>query len=93
MATPVDAVIVGEGDVEWVLLWAKGCGSIAVGPCSWVGVVETSEVELPFGVPRAGVVWCGVLGSGSLTDPEDSGRDVLFPRVGLLLKWIFRCSG
>ena len=90
MASPVDLVIVGKGDVERILLRAKSFRAKAVGARGWVGIIITAKVHLPFSVPRTGVVWGGVSRSRFLSDPEYGGGDVLFPRVGLLLERVLR---
>ena len=90
MSFPVDLVIVWKGDIERILLRAKCSRPIAVCACRWVGVIITAKIHLPFSVPRTCVVWGGVSRSRFLSDPEHGGGDVLFPRVGLLLKWVFR---
>ena len=92
MAFPVDFVIVRESNVERILLRPKCSRPVAVCARGWFGVIETSVIDLPLSVPRAGVVWGGVFGRGGFTDPEYSGGDVLFPRVGLLFEWVLRSS-
>lgn len=75
------AVIVGERYVEWIKLWDKCLWAIPYACCG-VGVIEAAEVFLPLGIPGAGMVRCGVSGSGFFTYPEDGGSDVFLPRVG-----------
>lgn len=92
MAPPVDIVIVGERDVKRVLFRTKSSRSIAVSACCWIGVIVSTKVSLPFGIPRAGVIWSRIFGCGFLANPENSGRNILFPRICLLLEWVLKSS-
>ncbi len=88
----VDDVVVRECDVEGVELRGEGFWAV-VGACGFVGVVVAAVVDLPAGVPGAGVVWGGVGGCGGFTDPEDGGGDVFFPGVADGFEGVCGCPG
>ena len=76
----IQAVVVGKGDVKWVLLRSEGRRDIAIAGTG-IRVVVASVILHPFLIPGRFIVWGRIVGSGSFTDPEDGRGDVFFPRI------------
>ena len=77
----VEAVVVGEGDVEGIE-FGDEVGGAEAGAGGGVRVVVAPEIFLPLAVPGGVVVGGVVAATGFFADPEDGGGDVLLPRVG-----------
>jgi len=88
--TVIEAVVVGEGDVEGVEFRAKGLGG-EVRTGGGIGVVVAAVVFLPLGVPGGGVVGSGVSLRGTFADPKDGSGDILPPGINDL--GVFRRIG
>jgi len=78
----VQAIVVGEGDVERVELWGESQREVSVAPF-WV--IEPPVICLPFLIPGGLVVWSGVVLRWLFTNPENRSSDELLPRVNGLL--------
>ena len=81
----VDAVVVGQGHIEWIKSRSEVFWDIAAseGP---VRIVVAAVVLLPVLIPRGFVIGGGIVSGRLLANPEDRGGDEFFPVVfGLLV--------
>lgn len=81
----VDAVVVGQGDVEWIELGSEAFWDIAAseGP---LRIVVAAVVLLPVLIPRGFVIGGGIVLGRLFANPEDRGGDEFLPVVlGLLV--------
>ncbi len=85
MQAVVQAIVVGQGDVEGILFGDESGREVATAGVG-IGVIKAAVIFLPVDIPRGFVVGSRVTGSGFFSDPEDRGGDGFLPRVnGLLL--------
>lgn len=70
----VEAIVVGEGNIEGVLLRNKAGGQ-EPGAKLRVGIVVSTKVRLPICVPRRFAVWGRVVWGGLLANPKDGRGD------------------
>ena len=79
---PVGHVVVGQCAIERILAWNKRHRNITSSRRA-IGIIKSAVICLPIEIPRAAKVWYRIIASSLLTDPEDRGYDVGFPRVTL----------
>ena len=81
----VEAVVVGQGDVEWIELGSEAFWDIAASG-GRVRIVVAAVVLLPVLIPGGFVIGGGIVLGRLFANPEDRGGDELLPVVlGLLV--------
>ena len=87
----VDAVVVGQGDVEWIESGSEVFWDIAASE-GRVRIVVAAVVLLPVLIPGGFVIGGGIVLGRFFANPEDRGGDELLPVVLalLVLEWVGR---